>query len=89
VPRVTFTSHLRRHVECPSEDAPGTTVSEVLEAYFLAHPKVRAYVLDEQGALRKHVVVFVAGQQAQDREKLSDGVLAEQEIHVMQALSGG
>lgn len=89
MPSVTFTSHLQRHVACPPDTLPGTTVSEVLEAYFAKHPKVRSYLLDDQGALRKHVVVFVGGQQAHDREKLSDPVRDDQEIYVMQALSGG
>ena len=61
----------------------------VLEAYFQRHPGVRGYVLDEQGALRHHVVVFVGGAQARDRQGLSDAVADEAEVYVMQALSGG
>jgi molybdopterin converting factor small subunit len=86
---VTFTSHLSRHVECPSETVAGSTVGEVLEAYVRLHPAVGAYLLDEQGTLRKHVVVFVDGRQAHDRRALSDGVSAASEVYVMQALSGG
>jgi hypothetical protein len=89
VPSITFTSHLQRHVECPPERVSGTCVREALEDYFARHPKVRGYLLDEQGVLRKHVVVFVGGQQAHDREELSDPVPADAEIYVMQALSGG
>lgn len=89
VPSITFTSHLQRHVECPPARVPGSCVREALEAYFARHPKVRAYLLDEQGTLRKHVVIFVGGQQASDRQKLSDAVRDDQEIYVMQALSGG
>ena len=89
MPSVTFTSHLQRHVDCPPAKVPGSTVSQVLEAYFADHPKVRAYLLDEQGVLRKHVVIFVGGNQAKDRDRLSDAVNEDQEIYVMQALSGG
>jgi sulfur-carrier protein len=89
VPSLTFTAHLQRHVHCPSETASGSTVREVLEAYFTKHPKVRSYLLDEQGTLRKHVVIFVGESQARDRERLSDPVIEDQEIYVMQALSGG
>jgi hypothetical protein len=89
VPRVAFTSHLERHVACPAEAVDGATVREVLEAYFTRHPGVRAYVLDEQGALRRHVVVFVGGAQAVDRQALSDAVAFGADVYVMQALSGG
>ena len=47
------------------------------------------YVLDEQGALRHHVVVFVDGQLIRDRVTLADPVGEQSEIAVMQALSGG
>lgn len=89
MPRVELTSHLARHVACPAEDVEGTTVREALEAYFAKHPKVRAYVLDEQGALRRHVVVFVGDTQARDRQSLGDAVGRGEAIYVMQALSGG
>jgi hypothetical protein len=76
-------------VECPAEEAAGATVREVLEAYFSRHPKVRAYVLDDQSMLRAHVVIFVGEEQARDRKTLSDPVPAGAEVYVMQALSGG
>jgi molybdopterin synthase sulfur carrier subunit len=89
VPRVCFTSHLERHVRCPVESVPGATARQVLEAYFALHGEVRSYVLDEQGQLRRHVVLFVDGEQVSDRQDLSDSVSADSELYVMQALSGG
>jgi sulfur-carrier protein len=46
-------------------------------------------VLDEQGAVRPHMVVFVDGRQVRDRQQLSDPVPRDGEIYVAQALSGG
>jgi molybdopterin synthase sulfur carrier subunit len=46
-------------------------------------------VLDEQGHLRKHVVIFVDGQRVRDRELLSDPVRDSSEVYVLQALTGG
>ena len=89
MPRVTFTENLRRHVDCPPALAGGATVREVLEAVFAGNPRVRGYVLDEQGALRHHVLVFVDGNQVRDRRTLSDAVAEGSELYVMQALSGG
>lgn len=89
MPRLTFTPHLKRHVDCPNEAVGGNTVREALDTYFAAHPKVRSYVFDEQGALRRHVIVFVDSEQLQDRDNQSDPVGETSELYVMQALSGG
>jgi hypothetical protein len=86
---VVFTKNLQRHVACPTVHAVGSTVREVLEAVFVANAQVRGYVLDDQGALRKHMVIFIDGKQIQDRTGLTDPVSAEAEIYIMQALSGG
>ncbi len=87
--QVTFTKNLQRHVECPTTSVAGTTVRQVLDAVFTENPRVRSYVLDDQGALRKHMVIFVDGEQIGDRVELSDDVSPSGEIYIMQALSGG
>jgi hypothetical protein len=89
VARVCFTQNLARNVRCPDLDCAGTTVREVLDAYFAANPHARSYVLDEHGALRPHVVVFVDQGRATDRTRLADPVPPEGEVWVTQALSGG
>lgn len=87
--RVVFTQNIQRHVDCPTTEVHGTTVREVLDRVFVENPRARGYVLDDQGALRKHMAVFVDGQQVRDREGLSDPVAANTELCIMQALSGG
>jgi hypothetical protein len=89
VATVVFTPNLRRHVECPTEEVAGATVRAVLEAVFANNPRLRTYVLDDQGTLRHHMNVFVDGEQIADRERLSDPVRPASEVYVMQALSGG
>jgi molybdopterin synthase sulfur carrier subunit len=89
VATVVFTPNLKRHVDCPTEIVDGATVRAVLEAVFAANPRLRGYVLDDQGALRKHMSVFVDGRQIADRATLADPVQPASEIYVMQALSGG
>jgi hypothetical protein len=86
---VTFTPNLKRHVDCPTVEVPGGTVAEVLAAVFADNPRLRGYVVDDQGALRKHMVVFIDGQQIVDRDRLGDPVGPRSELYVMQALSGG
>jgi molybdopterin synthase sulfur carrier subunit len=87
--RVVFTQNLQRHVACPPTEAAGATVWAVLDVVFADNPRLRGYVLDDQGRLRHHVVVFVDGQQIRDRVTLADPVAADAEVAVMQALSGG
>jgi sulfur-carrier protein len=87
--KVSFTKNIQRHLACPSFDVEGKTVHEVMEAVFHANALARSYVLDDQGALRKHMLIFVDGRQIEDRTALSDPVPDGAELHVMQALSGG
>lgn len=87
---VQFTPNLARHVACPSVRASGQTVAEVLEQVFVDNPRLRGYVVDDRGALRKHMVVFLDGTAIRDRACLSDAIGEHnREIFVMQALSGG
>jgi hypothetical protein len=87
--RVTFTTNLRRHVDCPIVEAEGRTVREVLDIVFASNDRLRSYVLDDQAALRKHMTILVDGQRLRDLEKLSDTVTPTTQIYVLQALSGG
>jgi molybdopterin synthase sulfur carrier subunit len=86
---VSFTPNIQRHVQCPSSRVDGDTVRQVLDAVFKGNPRARGYVLDDQGAVRSHMVVFVDGRQVRDRQHLSDPVRQNAEVYVAQALSGG
>ncbi len=87
--RVTFTDNIQRHIVCPSMEVPGQTVREILEQVFVHQPLMRGYILDDQGRVRKHMVIFVDGMQIRDPRGLSDRVSASGTVYVMQALSGG
>lgn len=89
MPTVAFTPNLQRHLDCPEVTVAANTVADALNAVFRDNPKLRGYVLDEQGRLRQHVAVFVGGELIHDRVQLSDTVATNQDIFVMQALSGG
>ena len=71
------------------QEVPGRTLGEVLSGAFAENPRLRGYVLDDQGALRRHVAVFVNGRSVRDRARLSDPVGEDDEIYVLQALTGG
>ena len=89
MPHVRFTQNIQRHVACPNRTVEGASVREVLAAYFATNPPARGYVLDDQGALRKHMAIFVNGEPVLDRASLADAVPADGTIDIIQALSGG
>jgi sulfur-carrier protein len=86
---IDFTPNLRRHVDCPAAEIEAGTLAELLERYFADRPDVRGFVLDDQGAVRKHVKLMIDGRNIRDRTRLSDAIDGSSRIHVFQALSGG
>lgn len=89
MPSVEFAPALTRHVPCARQDVPAGTLASVLDAALAAAPALRGYVLDEQGAVRKHVAVFVNGQLIASRTDLTQPLGHEDRVHVIQALTGG
>ncbi|HSR71223.1 MAG TPA: MoaD/ThiS family protein [Kiloniellales bacterium] len=89
MPSVHFTGNLQRYLPAPSVEVSGGTVRAALDSVFADNPALRSYLLDDQGRLRRHVNVFVNGQQVRDRNGLSDPIGDGDEVYVIQALSGG
>jgi hypothetical protein len=87
--QVRFTANLQRHLACPPRAHAGGTLREALEGVFAENPRLRSYILDEHGRLRRHVVIYVNDTPLVDRLALSDPLAAEDEVFVFQALSGG
>ena len=86
---VRFTQNIQRHVACPTRDVAGGTLREILEEYFRMSEQARGYLLDDQGKVRQHMVIFIDGNQVRDRDDLSDPVGPDAVIDIVQALSGG
>ena len=89
MPTVVFTPALLRFLPAPPARSTGSTVAAALADVFASRPALRGYVLDDQGALRRHVAIFVNGAPLADRATLSDKVGPAAEIYVFQALTGG
>jgi molybdopterin synthase sulfur carrier subunit len=89
VAEIVFAKAFRRHVDCPDATVSGADVCAALHDYFERYPTVRGYVLDDVGAVRKHVALFVDNDLIADRTTLTDSVGEQSTIHVFQALSGG
>lgn len=89
MPRVVFTSHLAAVAPRGEVDVSGGTVREALTEVFAHHPRLAGYVLDDQGAVRKHVVIFVDNKREPNESVLDRDIGGDSEIYVLQALSGG
>jgi molybdopterin synthase sulfur carrier subunit len=89
LPTIHLTSHLRRVAPPGPVRVEAATLGAALDAYFETAPRVRSYILDDQGRLRRHVAVFIDGELLTDKKDLGRRVAATTEIYVMQALSGG
>ena len=89
MPTVSFTRALERFLPAPPTAVEGATVGAALAAVFASRPALRGYVLNDQGALRRHVAIYVNGRLVNDRIGLTDPVGPRDEIYVLQALSGG
>ena len=90
MPRVQFTRHLQRFFPQLAEvEVPAATVAELVSVLEERHPGLRDFLVDERGTLRKHVNIFIENEMVRDREHLSDPLLPESQVFVMQALSGG
>ncbi|MEO5881247.1 MAG: MoaD/ThiS family protein [Caldimonas sp.] len=87
--RLVFTQQLRRFTATPEVEVPSATLREALDAAFQLNPKLRGYVLDDQGHLRANVVAFIDGHRSRDRVAQTDPLGPDSRVHVLQALSGG
>jgi len=66
--------------------ATGKTLSAILEDLDRRYPGIRFRMIDEQDAIRRHIRIFVNGDQV---HALQVPLQAADEILIVQALSGG
>lgn len=66
-----------------------TDVAGVVAALDAEFPGIAFYICDERRRLRPHVNIFIGKNMVKDRRGLTDAVGNGDEIHIIQALSGG
>jgi sulfur-carrier protein len=69
----------------PEHRVPGATVGDVLRELERAEPAVGGWILDERGAIRRHINVFVSG----ERAGAETAVAEDDRVDVLPAISGG
>ncbi|MFN0205380.1 MAG: MoaD/ThiS family protein [Planctomycetota bacterium] len=67
-------------------DARGNTLAELLQDLETRFPGIRFRFIDEQDALRPHMRIFINSKQVRD---LCARLSPSDEVHIIQALSGG
>lgn len=90
MPIVRFTSNLKRfYPKLADMRVNSGTISEVISSVNESYPGIQSYLLDDQKSLRKHVNIFINDKMVVDRITLLDEIDEDDEIYIMQALSGG
>lgn len=92
MPRVTMTHHLYRFFPQLKHQiiaVPAGPVADALSAINNIAPGFTDYVLDEQGALRRHVNISINNTAVVDKIKLSDHIPEDATVYIFQSLSGG
>ncbi|MBQ5948170.1 MoaD/ThiS family protein [Massilia sp. ST3] len=84
-----FTQQLARFTAVPELSTDAGCLREGLDSAFALNPRLRGYVLDDQGALRPNVVIFIDGRRCLDTRRLDDPLRPDSKVYVLQALSGG
>lgn len=92
MPTVKMTSHLYRffpQLKDQNIEVPAGSVGDALHAINDLAPGFTDYIIDERGALRRHVKLCINTTIVVDRKALSDKLKEEDTLFVFQALSGG
>ena len=63
----------------------GTTVAELMRELERSQPPMSGWILDERGHVRRHINVFVNGEQAGEDTEVGD----RDRVDVLPAISGG
>ena len=92
MPSVKMTGHLYRFFPQLKDrviTVPAGSVAEILLAINEIAPGFTDYVLDEHGALRRHVNISINENIVIDKIKLTDRTPDDGIIYIFQSLSGG
>jgi molybdopterin converting factor small subunit len=83
---VLIASPLVSYTGTDKVEALGETLGDLLDDLDARFPGIRFRMIDEQDGIRKHIRIFINGEQARD---LGQGVRPADQVCIVQALSGG
>ena len=86
MPVVTLRGPLKQRAgEQAEHEVAGATVAEALRELERAQPALEGWILDERGAVRRHINVFVNGDLTDADAAVGEG----DRVDVLPAISGG
>ena len=86
MPVVRLRGQLKQYAGGETEHlVAGDTVEAALRGLESVQPALKGWVLDERGAVRRHINVFVNGEEADLETRVGD----DAQIEVLPAISGG
>jgi molybdopterin synthase sulfur carrier subunit len=86
MPRMVLTGSVREHAGgLGAIEVGGATVAAAIQSLEAAYPALKGWIVDERGALRRHVKLFVRGEAV----ALDAPVAPGEDLHVVAAISGG
>jgi len=81
---------LRAYTQDQSQvSAEGATLAEVIDSLETSFPGIKARVLDEQGALRRFVNIYVAEEDVRFAQGLDTPTPAGAQLSIIPAVAGG
>jgi len=89
---VEMTNHLFRffpQLENQAIDVAPGSVAEALNQVNKIAPGFTDYILDDQGSLRRHVIICINNTPIVDKRNLTDNIQANDTLYIFQALTGG
>jgi molybdopterin converting factor small subunit len=84
--KVIIPGALRSYTEKSDVEVSGATLGAILAELDQRYAGIRFRIIDEQDQIRRHIRIFVNGDQMRD---LAQPLTANDEVVIVQALSGG
>ena len=85
MPRMILSGSVREHAGGLGAIEVGGATAAAIQSLEATYPALRGWIVDERGALRRHVKLFLRGEAI----ALEAPVAPADEVHVVAAISGG
>ncbi|MDH5599489.1 MAG: MoaD/ThiS family protein [Cyclobacteriaceae bacterium] len=89
--KVEYTSVLKRFFPTleNSEWIEASSLNELLDVLNVKYPGIKGYLVDDKDCIRDHVNIFIGDSQIPDKNDLSFTLKNNDEVLIIQAISGG